>query len=122
MNIFWRNTKLEKHHPDDDPLDVKHKEERERERQEKERKDKEERERREKTPKGKVTCEFCECVISTESGEYASLSSKAKSYRELEDTNKKLASENAALTAKVKELEAKPSPTEVRKWGFTKKT
>jgi len=116
MNRFWRNTRLEKHRPDD-ILEVDDKGGKKEGEEKPLKKDEPP-----ATPKGKVKCEFCETVISAESGEYASLSSRAKHLRDLEEQNKKLTAENAALAAKIAELEKAKSPTEGRpKWGFSKK-
>jgi hypothetical protein len=48
----------------------------------------------ERDTRGKVTCEFCECELGR-SGEYKSLSEKAKKLRKLADDNEKLEGELA---------------------------
>jgi len=62
----------------------------------------------------KITCEFCECELGM-SGEYKSLSEKAKKLRKLADDNEKLEGtlatvrqEKEDLARRLQELQAAP--------------
>jgi predicted RNase H-like nuclease (RuvC/YqgF family) len=70
----------------------------------------------------KITCEFCECQLG-KSGEYQSLSDKAKKFRKLADENEKLEGElaNARMTIedmKRKMEEVAPKPEEKKRGGL----
>lgn len=102
MNHFHRNTRLEKHYPDGDPLNGGDPA---------------------PVPRSKkITCEFCECSL-TPSGEFVGLSEKAKSLRSLSDDLKKALSEAETLRAKITDLEkeleaAKAKATQKRSFSF----
>jgi hypothetical protein len=101
-NIFWRNTKTEKHRADEILEPPPGKREREN--------DDDETPRRGKT----IKCEFCECKLSA-SGERISLSDRARHLRALDEDYKKdnaevkaLTEENASLKKQIEDLQKKP--------------
>jgi|ERR1700722_2298820 len=54
-----------------------------------------------------VVCEFCECPISIESGEWKKLSDKAKDYRSLQDRFDAKVAELATLQTKYDDVKVK---------------